>query len=162
MGLRVDTMVVHHLGAFCGEEPSWSKYPQLKALSQVGRMRKLTYNDKNYWIGSHRKLGLLIFDPEVQGGVGKDEVRLFKVNQQEIRTFMKNIVGPQLSSDEEEHLPSMQQAVTNYAQVRARLRETHCYDCKQDLNSSDFSICEQCKWIRCPCGACGCGYRDRR
>lgn len=124
-------------------------------------MRKLLYNDKNYWIGYHRKLGLLIYDPEVQGGLSKDRVRLFKVKQQEIRAFIKNIIRSteQWSSDEEEHLPSMQQAVTNYAQVRARLRETQCYKCKEDLNSSDFSICEQCKWIRCPCGACGCGYR---
>ncbi len=127
-------------------------------------MRKLPFNDKNYWIGNHRKLGLLIYDPEVQGGLDKDKVRLFKVNQQEIRPFIKDIIREkeQWASDEEEHLLSMEQAVAKYAQVRARLRETHCYDCKQDLNSSDFSICEQCMWIRCPCGACGCGYMDLR
>ena len=127
-------------------------------------MRKLLYNDKDYWIGHHRQLGLLIYDPEAQGvgGVGVDRVRLFKVDQQEARTFIKDIIRTmeQWSSDEE-HLPSMQRAVTEYAEARARLRETHCYRCRRDLNSADFSICKRCSnWIRCPCGACGCGYTD--
>ena len=34
-GPRTDTMVAHRLGAFCGEEPSWRKYPQPKALGGV-------------------------------------------------------------------------------------------------------------------------------
>ena len=125
-------------------------------------MRKLLHDDKYYWIGHHHKLGLLIYDPEAQGGSG-DRVRLFKVSQQEARTFIKSIIRTtgQWSSDEE-HLPSMQRAVTEYAQVRARLRETHCYRCRVDLNSADFSICGQCNWIRCPCGACGCRYTGPR
>ena len=95
-------------------------------------MRKLLYNDKDYWIGHHRQLGLLIYDPEAQG-VGADRVRLFKVDQQEARTFIKDYPDEQQWSSDEEHLPSIQRAVTEYAEARARLRETHCYRCRRDL-----------------------------
>ena len=37
-------------------------------------------------------------------------------------------------------------------------RETHCYSCKEDINSLFELSCNFCKWIICPCGACGCGY----
>ena len=37
-------------------------------------------------------------------------------------------------------------------------RVTHCYSCKENLDS-DFHIeCNACGWLICECGACGCGY----
>ena len=40
-------------------------------------------------------------------------------------------------------------------------RLTHCYACKDSLDSEINSLCAACKWIICGCGACGCGYEFR-
>ena len=37
-------------------------------------------------------------------------------------------------------------------------RLTHCYACKDSLDSEINSLCAACRWIICECGACGCGY----
>jgi hypothetical protein len=37
-------------------------------------------------------------------------------------------------------------------------RQTNCYSCKKTIDSINNSICPKCKWIRCGCGSCGCGY----
>jgi hypothetical protein len=37
-------------------------------------------------------------------------------------------------------------------------RSTHCYRCKEDLDSSLHVECNSCNWLICYCGACGCGY----
>lgn len=37
-------------------------------------------------------------------------------------------------------------------------RVTHCFKCKRTLTSSDNNKCFSCKWLKCPCGACGCNY----
>jgi len=37
-------------------------------------------------------------------------------------------------------------------------RVTHCYNCKQPLESGLFLECNSCSWLICYCGACGCGY----
>ena len=113
-------------------------------------------------IGHHRKLGLLIYDAEAQR-VGADKVRLFRVNQKKTSTFIKDTIRTKEHwSSDEEHNPRWHRAVAEYTEARARLRETHCYRCKDGLNSVDFSICKKCNWIRCSCGACGCEYTDPR
>tara|TARA_B100000674_G_scaffold334961_1_gene279735 strand:- start:644 stop:1273 length:630 start_codon:yes stop_codon:yes gene_type:complete len=38
-------------------------------------------------------------------------------------------------------------------------RKTHCYNCKEDLDSFMNLSCLDCKWILCICGACGCGFK---
>ena len=37
-------------------------------------------------------------------------------------------------------------------------RKTHCYVCKEKLDSHFFVQCNSCNWLICHCGACGCGY----
>lgn len=39
-----------------------------------------------------------------------------------------------------------------------RRRLTHCYNCKTTLDSSIDVECNECGWLVCDCGACGCGY----
>lgn len=39
-----------------------------------------------------------------------------------------------------------------------RYRETHCYSCKTPINNVIDIACNNCGWILCSCGACGCGY----
>jgi len=39
------------------------------------------------------------------------------------------------------------------------VRTTHCYSCKEPLDSTIDLECNSCNWIICGCcGACGCGY----
>ena len=37
-------------------------------------------------------------------------------------------------------------------------RFTHCYNCTKPLDSSIDVECNECGWLVCACGACGCGY----
>lgn len=38
-------------------------------------------------------------------------------------------------------------------------RVSHCYNCKQKLDSNFQCQCKGCNWMICSlCGACGCGY----
>ena len=37
-------------------------------------------------------------------------------------------------------------------------RVTHCFKCKRTLTSSGNIKCFSCKWIKCPCGSCGCNF----
>jgi hypothetical protein len=36
------------------------------------------------------------------------------------------------------------------------IRVTHCYRCKRHLKTSLANECDNCGWIKCRCGACGC------
>ncbi|MFN8392357.1 MAG: hypothetical protein U0136_18835 [Bdellovibrionota bacterium] len=36
-------------------------------------------------------------------------------------------------------------------------RTAICFQCKRKLIEFNGSNCQMCGWIRCPCGACGCG-----
>jgi hypothetical protein len=38
------------------------------------------------------------------------------------------------------------------------IREAHCYSCGDDLNSEDNEECEDCEWLLCDCGRCGCEF----
>jgi len=40
----------------------------------------------------------------------------------------------------------------------ANPRVTHCYSCKENLDSRMHIQCKSCDWLICYCGACGCGY----
>ena len=40
------------------------------------------------------------------------------------------------------------------------IKKTHCWNCKKDINSQQWDICEICKGISCSCGACFCGWEE--
>lgn len=37
-------------------------------------------------------------------------------------------------------------------------RDAYCYSCKKVLSTLTQLECEDCDWILCECGACGCNY----
>ncbi len=121
-------------------------------------MKKFTRNGKEYWGGTNRKLGLLIYDPSTQKDVASDKVRLFKVNDKKAGTFKKDIVKLKITECTIEELIALKSAINEYSELKKTQRVTHCYQCKSHLDSVDFSICNICNWIKCSCGACGCGY----
>ena len=137
---------------------------RLRLLHERGRLgRGMRHGGVRYWIGHHRQLGLLIFDPHAQREVETGKVRLFSVPEHESRLFMLNMARTRpLWSSPDDHLEEMRRAVIEYGRARERQRETHCYWCRRDINSVDFSLCTRCGWIRCACGYCGCDYRGQR
>ena len=40
-------------------------------------------------------------------------------------------------------------------------RYTHCWSCKRNINSLQFSICEGCKGIKCSCDSCFCSWNEK-
>lgn len=40
------------------------------------------------------------------------------------------------------------------------VRKTHCWNCKEDINSQQWDTCEVCRGIACSCGACFCGWEE--
>lgn len=40
------------------------------------------------------------------------------------------------------------------------IKKTHCWNCKKDINSQQWDICEICRGISCSCGACFCGWEE--
>ena len=48
-------------------------------------------------------------------------------------------------------------AGTRKTEATGLARFTHCWSCKQNIDSFSFLECALCGWILCNCGACGCG-----
>ena len=40
------------------------------------------------------------------------------------------------------------------------IKKTHCWSCKEDINSQQWDTCEVCRGIVCSCGSCFCGWED--
>lgn len=41
---------------------------------------------------------------------------------------------------------------------RGGCRQTHCWRCAKRISDFSHARCEECNWIQCDCGACGCDY----
>tara|TARA_Y100001970_G_scaffold16509_1_gene18558 strand:- start:102 stop:773 length:672 start_codon:yes stop_codon:yes gene_type:complete len=59
----------------------------------------------------------------------------------------------------EKGISGFERAGTFYPSKKTKKRTTHCYNCRDPLNSFDDLSCKACKWILCSCGACGCGFQ---
>ena len=38
------------------------------------------------------------------------------------------------------------------------VRKTHCFNCKENINSQQWDVCDDCKGIVCSCGSCFCSW----
>jgi len=121
----------------------------------------------SYHIGHYREQGLFVFDPRSQGDVEVSSIRLFVVKEKFMKTFaldarlfvpVADSSFPAETLEKNFSAKELEAAARAYSVLRTNTRFTHCYNCKKDLNSMDFSLCKVCGWIRCFCGACGCEY----
>jgi hypothetical protein len=55
-------------------------------------MQQFHRDNKAYWGGLHRELGLLIYDPRAQQRLAADKVRLYVVAEKRLATFVKDRV----------------------------------------------------------------------
>ena len=123
-------------------------------------MKKYSLVDRDIWVGKHQELGYLIYDEKIQLGVRSEFVRVYLLDEERAATFVRDLLRDKLykiRSDEEGILASK---IERYEAKFLRRRQTHCYKCKKNLDSVNFSICKKCGWIRCQCGACGCAYEE--
>ncbi len=59
-------------------------------------MQRFLQDDKEYWGGIHRELGLLMYDPRGQHCLAADKVRLYVVAERRLATFVKHLVRARL------------------------------------------------------------------
>jgi tetratricopeptide (TPR) repeat protein len=133
-------------------------------------MEVVSVEGSTYRIGHHREQGLFVYDPRSQGDVAVSSIRLFVVEEKSMKTLTLDArlfvsVADSSSGAETIERPfgakELEAAAGAYSMLRTNARFAHCYNCKKDLNSMDFSLCKACGWIRCSCGACGCEYHSR-
>jgi tetratricopeptide (TPR) repeat protein len=133
-------------------------------------MEAVSVEGSMYRVGHHREQGIFVYDPRSQGGVEISNIRLFVVKEKSMKTLALNAglfvpvadSSSRIESVEKTFREEELEAVARgYSMLRTNARFTHCYSCKKDLNSMDFSLCKVCGWIRCFCGACGCEYHSR-
>ena len=79
-------------------------------------MYKSLCNSREYLVGHHPKIGLLIYDPKDQDEIELDEVKvkLFKVSRGQSATFVKETIREKLVPCDEKYLPSIEKAVNEY------------------------------------------------
>ena len=86
----------------------------------------------------------------------KKEVREFLKDPENIKRIIEKNHQEFLK---EKEIADPENIKTFYGKKDRRI--THCYRCQDDLDSFNNLSCEKCKWILCPCGACGCGFEKR-
>lgn len=150
-------------------------------------MATLRVDGIEYWVGRNPKLGIVLYAEHWQASVPPERVRLFVLAEARMGTFVKDItrellVGKPPFKVSSTNRGRIEHTVRRIERVTADFtrgltvhlkeaegvresvpdgvtkRVTHCYGCKRNLNSWDFSLCKECSWILCSCGACGCAW----
>jgi len=124
-------------------------------------MKNIGNKNRNIWLGYHKELGGIIYDEQFQQGVKKDRVRIFLLKDNRTSTFVKEILKENLNKINDEVEKNYKKSINNYLDILKKIdngRETHCFNCKEDINSIDFELCDDCSWIICDCGTCGCNW----
>ncbi|MCK0470177.1 hypothetical protein MW695_02100 [Alkalihalobacillus sp. APA_J-10(15)] len=73
------------------------------------------------------------------------------------RTYMQTQKVPPPTQKNSSLLGSMVDFL--FSKPQSAQRVTHCFDCKQGLDSQFDYKCQTCNWLVCSCGACGCTYQ---
>tara|TARA_B100000683_G_scaffold251813_1_gene268160 strand:- start:84 stop:461 length:378 start_codon:yes stop_codon:yes gene_type:complete len=122
-------------------------------------LKKYLLGDREVWISRHQKLGYFIYDESNQLNVRSDSVRAYLLDEERTAIFLKELVRKKLLKIGKEEEKALARKLEKYEEIFVNKRVTHCYKCKRNLDSVNFSICEKCKWIKCQCAACGCGFK---
>lgn len=139
------------------------------------------FSDGQFWVGKHDSQGLVVVSKS--GFTSEAFIDVFLVEQDRVarcnRVVMRERTkGVGVSDAEAEYaisrLLSLQERDLEaknrvflerrgkaFAGTRKRSdlqppRSTHCWYCKQSLDSTIDLECIGCGWILCSCGACGC------
>lgn len=112
----------------------------------------------NIFFGVHKDLGGIIYDKDYQEGIDKNnEVRLYLLKEDRMGVFTL-YVKTQIIKPTLEDKSLYEKKIDLLLNAKKKMRKTHCYNCKININSISFSLCKKCEWIKCSCKACGCEY----
>ena len=81
----------------------------------------------------------------IDSAVKKNQTEFTKIFEENHKEFKKEKIGP--------YAP-----VSIMYDEKKYLRVTHCWNCKNDIDSLNFALCEYCSGIVCFCGACFCSH----
>jgi hypothetical protein len=136
----------------------------------------------NIWIGSLENEGIVLYDPQAQDPKDCDRAILWLSSRECFERYYKSMVKTYLTTEndpavrtstfvkyrnfrarelEMSHRKRIEKLGFRYAGLKPTAkshRVTHCYVCKDSLDSSVDVECVNCGWIVCRCGACGCGF----
>ncbi len=133
-------------------------------------------DSREFWIGRHHKIGLVVLAEHQSAPKDSEFVSLFLVAEGRTASFKRSIlretISPAVGADDSRaaihafvghlHRNFLKEEGFGFAGVRvysdALRRDTHCYRCKGALSSDSYLQCLACHWLVCSCGACGCGY----
>lgn len=51
-----------------------------------------------------------------------------------------------------------EQVTVKKSTYQKKARNTHCFNCKEKINSEQYDICQDCSGIVCGCGSCFCEW----
>jgi hypothetical protein len=122
-------------------------------------LKKTVFKNREIWLGCHSKLGFFIYDMNQQLNVDINCIRIFLLDEKRTCVVKKEIFRKKILKHD---IPNnlLNNKVKEYTKIFLERRITHCYKCKQNLDSINFSVCIKCKWIKCQCNACGCKYKN--
>ena len=126
-------------------------------------MKNIGTKGRNIWLGFHKELGGIIYDEKMQQEIKKDTVRIFLLKDNRTSIYIKKILKKNLNKINKEIEINYKKSINNYLNIIKKIdnrRETNCFNCKEDINSINFELCDQCNWIVCDCGTCGCHWID--
>jgi len=73
---------------------------------------------------------------------------------------MNNIMNNNIRKNNFSITSTIQPYRINKINKKRKYRSTHCFQCKSDIDTETNEQCNNCKWIICDCGACGCDYEN--
>ena len=132
-----------------GDLPSFAKNIKRKRLEKEQRIQESeSYLDSNQIPYSHVKRGdLPSFAENIKRErLVQEKIRLLKDNHKSF--LLRKGLDPDIRFLISLNTPN-------------RRRITHCYQCRSHLDEAQDWNCSVCRWILCPCGACGCGYENQ-
>lgn len=138
------------------------KINQLISVSEISNTWNVSFkptSSPDILVYRNPTKGFLLFDKKIQGGVDENNfMRLYNLQTKKSSIFLKKLFIPSSEIVNPENYHEIQNLIDLYIKLKSRQRKTHCFKCKKDINSVDFSQCSLCSWIKCECGACGCDY----
>ena len=136
-------------------EASYDYVAQSKSYGSVFQLKYFDLSDRH-----HIKINLGESEVVSCFGEGKAEPRIrsyisdtIERHQAEFREIFEN-----------NHKEFKQGKIGAYAPVsityaeKSYVRMTHCWNCKNDIDSRNFALCDSCSGIICFCGACFCAH----
>lgn len=163
-------------------DTSWERRGLTKALG--GNQAMPWIGDGKFWVGRHETRGVIVIpkssmspdsmsfevyfvDHDRIASCDADVMRKFTraggVTSDEAKNALQAFHTLRDRELEEKNRRFLERRGKSFTGTRPRSsalpsRATHCFACKDHLDSTINLECVACEWLLCQCGACGCAY----